>query len=104
MRWLWMVVAFPATTWPPAQILGMPHKDHLAEGADADITIIDLATAKAETTISAGQVVIHHGLVIGRGTIPHDQPGRSCGRVFVTGARGGRFDRECVFDWQSFLP
>jgi dihydroorotase-like cyclic amidohydrolase len=42
MGWLWMVVAFPATTWPPAQILGLPHKGHLAEGADADITIIDL--------------------------------------------------------------
>lgn len=54
--------------WAPAQILGLPHKGHLAEGADADITIIDQTAARAETTISAGQVVMHHGLVMGRGT------------------------------------
>lgn len=54
--------------WAPAQILGLPHKGHLAEGADADITIIDQTAAKAETTISAGQVVMHHGVEMGRGT------------------------------------
>lgn len=54
--------------WAPAQILGLMNKGHLAEGADADIAILDQGQARVETTISAGQVVMHHGVVIGRGT------------------------------------
>jgi len=54
--------------WAPAQLLGLPNKGHLAEGADADIAVLDQAAARAQTTISAGQVVMHQGVVMGRGT------------------------------------
>lgn len=53
--------------WAPAQILDLSHKGHLAEQADADITIIDQTAAKDETTIPAGQVVMHPGVRMGRG-------------------------------------
>lgn len=54
--------------WAPAQVLGLPGKGHLGEGADADIAVVEARTAQVQTTIAAGQVVMHQGVVIGRGT------------------------------------
>lgn len=52
----------------PARLLGLPGKGHLGEGADADIAVVDAAAAEVRTTIAAGQVVAHHGVVLGRST------------------------------------
>lgn len=52
----------------PARILGLPQKGQLGEGADADITVVDRAAAAVCTTISAGKIVAHRGVVTGRGT------------------------------------
>ena len=52
----------------PARLLGLSSKGHLGEGADADVTVVDAAAAEVRTTIAAGQVVAHHGVVMGRST------------------------------------
>lgn len=52
----------------PARLLGLTAKGHLGEGADADVAVVDAAAAEVRTTIAAGQVVAHHGVVTGRST------------------------------------
>lgn len=52
----------------PARILGLPQKGQLGEGADADIAVLDRTSATVCTTISAGKIVAHHGVITGRGT------------------------------------
>lgn len=51
----------------PARILGLPAKGHLGEGADADITVLDLATQRPVLAVAGGQVIMHKGYVCGRG-------------------------------------
>ncbi len=51
----------------PARMLGLPAKGHLAAGADADITVVDLRRRRAALTIVGGRVVMSHGVVTGSG-------------------------------------
>lgn len=55
------------TSFNPARILGLENKGHFTLGADADITVLDLAARRAEATIVGGQVCMLRGLVTGRG-------------------------------------
>lgn len=52
----------------PARVLGLPRKGHLAEGADADITIVERSTNRVVTTIAHGEIIMHEGIVIGSGS------------------------------------
>jgi cytosine/adenosine deaminase-related metal-dependent hydrolase len=63
-------------SWTPARVLGLPSKGHLTPGADADITVVDPIHRRASTTICHGEIVMHEGIVVGRGS------------RFVTTARG----------------
>ena len=56
------------TSLHPARWLGLADKGHLGVGADADITVVDPARAKAVTTIVGGRVVMHRGVVCGHGS------------------------------------
>jgi hypothetical protein len=51
----------------PARILGLKNKGHLSLGADADITVVDLATQSPVMTVVNGKVSMYKGLVYGRG-------------------------------------
>ena len=55
------------TSINPARILNLPNKGHLAPGADADITVVDLAGRRPVTTIVNGAVVMHQGFIMGQG-------------------------------------
>lgn len=50
----------------PARILGLTGKGHLALGADADITVLDLPRRRAVLSLASGGVIMHRGLVTGR--------------------------------------
>lgn len=52
----------------PARLLGLPRKGHLGEGADADLTVIDMAESRVRSTIVGGRIVMHAGQVFGSGT------------------------------------
>jgi hypothetical protein len=54
-------------SYNPARILGVANKGHFREGADADVTVLDLATQQPVTAIANGQVIMHHGFVCGTG-------------------------------------
>ena len=66
----------------PAKILGLKHKGHFGEDADADITVLDLARQKAAIGISNGQLIMYQGHVCGRGG------------GFITTAKGAAAVRE----------
>ena len=51
----------------PARMLGLLHKGHLAPGADADITVLDLKEGIATMSLVAGQVIMVDGRVVGSG-------------------------------------
>lgn len=55
------------TSWQPAVLLGDPNKGHLGEGADADVTVIDVGAAQVRTTIARGEIIMHGGVVMGHG-------------------------------------
>lgn len=55
-------------TEAPARMLGLTGKGHLAEGADADISVLCLNTLRPKLTIGQGRVIMHNGLVTGSGT------------------------------------
>lgn len=55
------------TSVNPARWLGLKNKGHLSEGADADITIIDMEKQKAIATIGRGELLMYRGLVVGSG-------------------------------------
>ena len=70
----------------PARMLGLDRKGHLGVGADADCTIVDLATRTVKATIAGGAPIALDGVVVGSGG------------TLVTTARGERTVR------QSGLP
>jgi hypothetical protein len=65
-------------SYNPARILGLFNKGHFREGADADVTVLDLASQQPVMAISNGQVIMHKGFVCGRG-----------GRIVTTAAGAG---------------
>jgi hypothetical protein len=54
-------------SYNPARILGLANKGHFREGADADVTVLDLASQQPVMAIANGQVIMHKGFVCGRG-------------------------------------
>ncbi len=54
-------------SWTPALMYGMHGKGHLAPGADADISILDVERLSAFATIAGGEVIMLDGSVLGRG-------------------------------------
>ncbi|HWU40789.1 MAG TPA: amidohydrolase family protein, partial [Candidatus Acidoferrum sp.] len=70
------------TSTNPARILGLKHKGHFGEDADADITVLDLARQKAVMGISNGQLIMYQGHVCGKGG------------GFITTAKGAAAVRE----------
>ena len=60
----------------------LTNKGHFREGADADVTVLDLASQQPVMAIANGQVIMHKGFVCGVG-----------GRV-VTTATGVDYVRE----------
>ncbi len=67
----------------PARILGLRNKGHLGVGADADITVLDLARLRPEMTVANGRVIMHKGHVRGSGTRMITLP---AGEAWVRGA------------------
>ena len=55
------------SSYVPSRILCLSNKGHLAEGADADITVVDLSRRQAIMTIVGGQICMIHGHVLGQG-------------------------------------
>ena len=51
----------------PAQVFAMPTKGHLGVGADADITVADLATAESVMSFASGKPILRNGEVVGKG-------------------------------------
>ncbi|MDR3561867.1 MAG: dihydroorotase family protein [Negativicutes bacterium] len=70
------------TSYNPAKIVGLTNKGHFQEGADADITVLDLAAQQPIMAIANGQIIMHKGFVCGTG-----------GRI-VTTARGAAHIRD----------
>lgn len=70
----------------PARMLGLDRKGHLGVGADADCTLVDLATRTVKATIAGGVPIALDGVAVGSGG------------TLVTTARGERTVR------QSGLP
>lgn len=56
------------TSLNPSRLLGLTNKGHLGIGADADITIVNLERQQPVTTIVAGKVIMHQGVVLGTGS------------------------------------
>lgn len=55
------------TSAEPARMMGLPTKGHLGVGADADITVIDLARRCAVASFGGGRPILRDGQVVGRG-------------------------------------
>ena len=66
------------TSANPARILGLANKGRLAVGADADITVLDVAARKAVLSLANGAVIMYRGHVCGQG-----------GRMITTAAGRG---------------
>ena len=56
------------TSRNPARILGLADKGHLAIGADADVSVVDIDRQRPVVSISNGKVIMYKGLVCGTGT------------------------------------
>lgn len=66
------------TSHNPSRILGMAEKGHLSLGADADITVLDLAAKQPVMTMVNGEICMYKGLVTGRqGTVYTSPKGKS---------------------------
>lgn len=55
------------TSLNPARMLRLTQKGHLTPGADADITVYDLATQTPKLSLVAGEILMEDGVVYGRG-------------------------------------
>ncbi len=55
------------TSYNPAKMLGLSDKGSLAEGKDADITVIDAKNRKADMTLIDGKICLYKGGVFGKG-------------------------------------
>lgn len=65
---LWTLPEFvKQTSWRPSRMLGLPNKGHLGVGADADVTVVDLAKREALMTVAGGRIVMAGGAVTGSG-------------------------------------
>lgn len=51
----------------PASLFGMTSKGHLGEGADADITVLDLEGGEAVMGIAKGKIIMISGVAMGSG-------------------------------------
>jgi hypothetical protein len=56
------------TSHNPARILGLENKGRLDEGADADISIVDLERMKPVSSIANGKLIMHQGMIFGSGS------------------------------------
>ncbi|KMK68983.1 amidohydrolase family protein [Puniceibacterium sp. IMCC21224] len=57
------------TSTEPARMMGLSaRKGHLAPGADADVTVIDLERRKPLLSYGHGRAILRHGQVVGQGT------------------------------------
>ena len=56
------------TSLNPARILGLANKGYLAPGADADITVVDVARQAAVLSLANGRVIMYHGYACGQGS------------------------------------
>jgi hypothetical protein len=56
------------TSLYPARILGLVDKGHLAIGADADVSVVDIDRQQPVMSISNGRIIMYKGLVCGTGT------------------------------------
>ncbi|HEX2172271.1 MAG TPA: amidohydrolase family protein [Dehalococcoidia bacterium] len=54
-------------SYNPSRMLGLTDKGHFGEGADADVTVLDLDRGKATLSLVAGEPVLVEGRVVGRG-------------------------------------
>ncbi len=52
-------------SWAPAKMFGLAGKGHLGEGADADITVVDLKTGEPYMAFSRGHLLMLQGVVVG---------------------------------------
>ena len=55
------------TSLNPARMLRLENKGHLSAGADADITVYDLATQTPKASFVAGRKVLFDGKVVAKG-------------------------------------
>lgn len=77
----------------PASLFGMTSKGHVSEGADADITVLDLTRGEAAMGIAKGKIIMIDGIVIGEGgTIVTTR--RGAGSVERTGLKYDLVDLE----------
>jgi hypothetical protein len=64
------------TSVNPGKMFGMVSKGHLGEGADADVTVLDLERGKAVMGIAKGEVIMIDGVVVGKdGTVVTTEAG-----------------------------
>lgn len=56
------------TSRNPSNILGLKNKGHLAVGADADITVVDLERLRPYMSLGNGRLISYRGHVCGKGT------------------------------------
>lgn len=57
------------TSYIPSLMMGLTDKGHLTQGADADITVVDLSKREAVLTIVGGDIVYANGIVTGKGGV-----------------------------------
>jgi len=56
------------TSRNPAKLLSIQSKGHLGEGADADISVLDLNTQKPVMALASGKLIMYKGHVCGSGS------------------------------------
>lgn len=65
----------------PARLMGLTNKGFIAEGADADLIVVDPVSADVELVIADGSLIVKNGEVCGRGGI---FAGRAEGKEFFS--------------------
>jgi len=55
------------TSHNPAKMFGLADKGHLGVGADADVTVLNLATLTPHAAVARGQLIMQHGELVGSG-------------------------------------